>query len=74
MTASSGGGRKLGGRGIEQKGKRTHGHGQQGGDCGGSRRLEVEESITGMNGNGKNTIKNELLKKETMWLPLCQVC
>ena len=24
---------KLGGRGIEQKGKRTHGHGQQCGDC-----------------------------------------
>ena len=25
--------RALGGGGIEQKGKRTHGHGQQCGDC-----------------------------------------
>ena len=30
MTA---GGGRLGGGGIEQKGKRTHGHGQQCGDC-----------------------------------------
>ena len=29
MTASGG---RLGGEGIEQKGKRTHGHGQQYGD------------------------------------------
>ena len=28
MTAKEG---RVGGRGIEQKGKRTHGHGQQGG-------------------------------------------
>ena len=34
MTASGGGGRLRGG-GIEQKGKKTHGHGQQCGDCGG---------------------------------------
>ena len=37
--------------GIERKGKRTHRHGQQCGDCwvvGGKRRL---------NGNGKNTLK-----------------
>ena len=34
MTA---GGGRLGGGGIEQKGKRTHGHGQQCGDCGGGR-------------------------------------
>ena len=33
---------------------------EQCGDCGG---VEVEESIRGINGNGKNTIKNELLKK-----------
>ena len=33
MTAS--GAERLGGGGIEQKGKRTHGHGQQYGDCGG---------------------------------------
>ena len=31
MTASGSGG--LGGGGIEQKGKRTHGRGQQCGDC-----------------------------------------
>ena len=28
-------GGRLGDREIEQKGKRTHGHGQQWGDCGG---------------------------------------
>ena len=32
MTANRGG-RQLGGGAIEQKGKRTHGHGQQCGDC-----------------------------------------
>ena len=48
MTVGWGG---LGGRGIEQKGKRTHGHGQQCGDC------REEEGIRGLNGNGKNTIK-----------------
>ena len=31
MTANGGG--RLGGGGTEQKGKRTHGHGQQCGDC-----------------------------------------
>ena len=35
------------GRGIEQKGKRTHGHGQQCGDCWGS------WGIRGLNGNGE---------------------
>ena len=40
-----------GGGGTEQKGKRTHGHGQQCGDCWG------QEGISGLNGNGKNTIK-----------------
>ena len=44
MTA--GGGRGRGG-GIEQKGKRTHGHRQQCGDCCG------EGSLKGLNGNGK---------------------
>ena len=43
MTAMGG----LGYRGIEQKGKRTHGHGQQGGDCGG------EEGTKGLKGNEK---------------------
>ena len=50
----------LEGRGIEQKGKRTHGHGQQCGDGRGwgSRR--------GIHDNGKNTIKIiiDRLKKE----------
>ena len=36
-------GRGLGGGGIEQKGKRTHGYGQQCGDCWGE----------GLKGNGK---------------------
>ena len=48
MTAS---GREVRGVGIEQKGKRTHGQGQQCGDCWG------EGSTTRLNGNGKNTIK-----------------
>ena len=46
MTASGGG--RLGGGGIEQKGKRTHGHWQWCGDCWG------EGGIRGLNGNGKN--------------------
>ena len=36
---------------IEQKGKRTHGHGYQCGHCRG------EGGIRGLNGDGKNTIK-----------------
>ena len=44
MTA--GVGVRLGSRGMEQKGKRTHGHGQQG-DCWG------QWGIRGLNGNGK---------------------
>ena len=44
-------GRGLEGGGIEQKGKRIHGHGQQCGDCRGKR------NIRGINGNGKNKIK-----------------
>ena len=43
--------------GEKQKGKSTHGHGQQCGDCG------VEEGVKGINGNGKNTIKNKSKKK-----------
>ena len=39
-------GRSEGG-GTEQKGKRTHGHGQQCGDCWG------ERGISGLNGDGK---------------------
>ena len=41
------------GGGIEQKGKKTHGHGQQCGDCWG------EGVLRGLNGNGENTIKME---------------
>ena len=41
MTANAG----VGGGGIEQKGRRTHGHGQQCGDQGGD--------IRGLNDNGK---------------------
>ena len=40
-------------RGIEQKRKRTHGHEQQCGDCGGRGWVEVEESRRGINGNEK---------------------
>ena len=40
----------VGGAGIEQKGKKTHGHGQQCGDC------RWGGGIRGLNGN-KNTIK-----------------
>ena len=46
MTANAG----VGGGGIEQKG-RTHGHGQQCGDCCGQR------GIRGRNANEENTIK-----------------
>ena len=46
---------KLGGGGIEQKAKRTHGHGQQCGDC------WEEGGIRGLNDNG-NTIKIKLKK------------
>ena len=50
MTAIGGG--RLGDERVEQKGKRTHGHGHQCGDCWG------EGGIRGLNGSGKNTIKN----------------
>ena len=43
MTAVGG---RWGGGGTEEKGKRTHGHGQQGGDCWG------EAGIRGLNGKG----------------------
>ena len=46
----------VGGGGIEQKRKRTHGHGEQCGDCWG------EGGIRGLNGNGKNIIKINFLK------------
>ena len=38
------------GGGIEQKGKMTHGHVQQCGDC------WEKGDLRGLNGNGKNTI------------------
>ena len=43
----------VGDGGIEQKGKRTHGHGQQCGDCGG------EVGIRGLNGNMKKKLINQ---------------
>ena len=55
MTGS--GGRRLGSGEIEQKGKKTHGHGQQCGDCRG------QGCVRGLNGNGKNTIKIKFLKR-----------
>ena len=49
------------GRGIEQKGKRTRGHGQQCGEPWG------QKGIRGLNDNEKNTIKikstNQSIKK-----------
>ena len=48
MTAGVG---WLEGGGIEQKGKRTHGYGQQCGDCCG------EAAIGRITGNGKTMIK-----------------
>ena len=49
MTAKLG--RRLGVEGLEKKGKRTHGHGQQWGDCGG-------DTVRGLSGNGKKYNKN----------------
>ena len=46
MTASWG---EVRGRGIEQNGKRTHGHGQQCGDFGGAR---GDAGIRGLKSNG----------------------
>ena len=48
---------RLRGGGSEQRAKRTHGHGQQCGECWG------EGNIRGLNGNGKNTIKIKLKNK-----------
>ena len=45
------------GQRTEQKGKRTHGHRQQCGDCCG------EGSTRGPSGNGKTTIKIKFLKE-----------
>ena len=45
-----GGREEVGGAGIEQKGKRTRGHGHQCRDRG--------RSIKGVNGNGKNTLES----------------
>ena len=45
MTASGGGRGRVRCKGIEQKGKRNHGHGQQCGDCWG------KEGIRRLKGN-----------------------
>ena len=42
--------------GIDQKGKRTHGHGHQCGDCWG------KGGIRGLNGNGKKNNKDCIFK------------
>ena len=47
--------RLVGGGGIKQKGKRTHGHGQQCGDCGG----QGEQGLRGTNGSEKSRIKKK---------------
>ena len=52
---------------LEQKGKRTHGHGPQCGDCRGRGWMEVEELLRDINGNGKNTIKRT--QRETQICP-----
>ena len=44
------------GGGMEQRGKRTHGHGQQGGDC------WREETMRRLNDNGKYN-KDYIFKK-----------
>ena len=54
MTATGVG--KLGGGGNEQKGKRTHRHGQQCGNCRG------QGSIRELNGNGKKYNKHKSTK------------
>ena len=45
----------LGDRGIKEKGKRTHVHGQQYSDYG---REGAERSVSSLNGNGKMQLKN----------------
>ena len=56
MTASGGRGVSVKGGGMEQRGKRTHGHGQQGGDC------WREENMRRLNDNGKYN-KDYIFKK-----------
>ena len=58
MTASVE--RRLGDGGIEQKGKRTHGHGQQCGDYSG------KGEYRGLNGNGDN--KNEAINNSIKYV------
>ena len=62
LTAKGGG--KLGSGGIEQKGKRTHGHAQQCVDFWG------EDGIGGLNGNGNNTIKIKLKNGQKVWIAI----
>ena len=50
-------GGRLKGGGIEQKGKKTHGHGQQCADCWG------EAGVRGLKCNVKNAIKIKLKKQ-----------
>ena len=66
MTASGGGEWRLRGRGIEQKGKRTHGHGHQGGECWGKGRTR------GLN-NGKKIMKIIFKKRMLQELMACEI-
>ena len=65
MTGLAGDDRLEGG-GIKQEGKRTHRHGQQCGDFWG------DESIRGLKGNGKNTMKIKLKKRNIREKPNCE--
>ena len=47
-----GGGVKV----LSKKRKRTHGHRQQCGGCGGGWEVQAEEGIRRINGNGINTV------------------
>ena len=49
---------------MQQKRRRTHGQGQQCGDCGGG-----EGCTRGVNVNVENTIKNKKLKKRACHIP-----
>ena len=51
---------------MKQKGKGTHGHGQQCGDCGGAEGwVQVEEGIKGINGDGKKYNNDNLKNRIT---------
>ena len=57
------------GGGIEQKGERAHGDGQQCGDCWGG-----GEGIKGLNGNGKIQLKMFKNHNVSKVQPCCSMC